>query len=350
MIYKFTTEACVFVAYLLAAIVLCALPCRAETEPDPRTERLCHEAADPDAAPDKLHINCRPESGTFATDTLTEPVTELIVVAYNMERGMHLDEQIEFFKTAPGFRDVDVLLVSEADRGCSRTDYRNVPRELARALDMNYVFGVEYMELPRKTDKPLDRIDALCEHGNAVLSRFPITNPQQIRHARSKEWYIPPGPDRENHEPRLGGGMAVSGDLVLPDRTVRVYSIHLDSDLENADIRETQALELTTHAADFPGTVIMGGDCNTYPYLVDLQAGALSSRAVQTFFAAGYADAHAGMKPSKRGTTNREYGARVLLDLIFVRGATVSRSSICPGKHCDRLSDHLPVLAEIVLP
>ena len=40
-------------------------------------------------------------------------------------------------------------MFSEADRGCSRTNYRNVTRELAKALGMNYVYGVEYIELPR---------------------------------------------------------------------------------------------------------------------------------------------------------------------------------------------------------
>ena len=87
--------------------------------PDPRTDRLCAESAAPDDAPDKVHINCRLETGEFAPAPAAPAsyTPEIVVVAYNMERGMKLDEQIRLFKEGPNFRDADVLLVSEVDRG-----------------------------------------------------------------------------------------------------------------------------------------------------------------------------------------------------------------------------------------
>lgn len=315
--------------------------------PDPRTDRLCAEAAAPDDATDTVHINCRLETGNFAPAPAAEPVSGIVVVAYNMERGMNLDEQIRLFKEAPNFRDADVLLVSEVDRGCTRTQYRNVARDLARALGMNYVFGVEYMELPRKFNRPTDAVETICEHGNAVLSRYPILDYEEIRHASTKNWYIPPGPGRDNQEPRLGGTMAIAAGIALPGRTLRVYSMHLDSDLDNADIRAASAAELTAHAASAAGPVIMGGDCNTYSYLNDLQTGAHNDRAVQTFFDAGFTDAHAGLPIKKRGTTNRDYLVRAVIDLMFVRGMTVVESGVCAPKICDELSDHLPIWTRV---
>ena len=41
----------------------------------------------------------------------------------------------------------DVIVLNEADWGVKRTDYRNVTRELAAALQMNYAFGVEFVEV-----------------------------------------------------------------------------------------------------------------------------------------------------------------------------------------------------------
>ena len=40
-------------------------------------------------------------------------------------------------------QEIDVLVLNEADWGMKRTDYRDVAGELAAALHMNYVYGVE---------------------------------------------------------------------------------------------------------------------------------------------------------------------------------------------------------------
>jgi hypothetical protein len=41
----------------------------------------------------------------------------------------------------------DVIVLNEVDWGLKRTNYRNVARELATALQMNYAFGVEFVEV-----------------------------------------------------------------------------------------------------------------------------------------------------------------------------------------------------------
>src|SRR6266545_1144129 len=44
-------------------------------------------------------------------------------------------------------KQADIVVLNEVDWGLKRTDYRNVARELATALNMNYAFGVEFVEV-----------------------------------------------------------------------------------------------------------------------------------------------------------------------------------------------------------
>ncbi len=142
---------------------------------------------------------------------------------WNIERGLRLDEikmaienpeqfkqQIEYEPGSDKYREtveqievlrsVDVLALNEADLGLKRTGYRDVAREMAAALKMNYVYGVEFIEidplnlgsetfdevssgetriaLRRLIDVNQERYQGL--HGNAILSRFPITQARLV--------------------------------------------------------------------------------------------------------------------------------------------------------------------------
>ena len=152
--------------------------------PDVTTDRLCVEAADPEGAPDKVFIDCAMEGANLAPDL--PPTDELLVMTWNLERGVHLDEQIEAFRSG-ALPLPDVFLISEVDRGCSRSGSRNGMWDLAEALELNYVFAVEFVELPRP-DGSGGTVDELCEHGNAVASRYPIGNVGQLRHAENLSW------------------------------------------------------------------------------------------------------------------------------------------------------------------
>src|SRR5262245_16657970 len=97
-----------------------------ETLRDP----LCREAANVDGAADPVRITCRVESGHYAAPaTASWPLS---VMSYNVERGVRLDDQLRAFARGDIPRP-DLLLMSEADRGCTRSGGRNVAREYARA-------------------------------------------------------------------------------------------------------------------------------------------------------------------------------------------------------------------------
>ena len=62
------------------------------------------------------------------------------------ERGSRFNLN-EILEQAAMLSRADVIVLNEADWGLKRTDYRNIARELAAALQMNYAFGVEFVEV-----------------------------------------------------------------------------------------------------------------------------------------------------------------------------------------------------------
>src|SRR6185312_29888 len=94
----------------------------------------------------------------------------------------------------------DVVILNEVDWGLKRTNYRNVAKELANAMQMNYVFAVEFVEVDpinlgietlegeTSADKAamlenltVDKTRTLALHGTAILSRFRLQNPRIVR-------------------------------------------------------------------------------------------------------------------------------------------------------------------------
>jgi endonuclease/exonuclease/phosphatase family metal-dependent hydrolase len=136
---------------------------------------------------------------------------------------------------------------------------------------------------------------------------------------------------------------------MIGGRPVRVYSIHLDSNIreEDREYRQSAVEELIADAAGFDGPVIMGGDFNVINYTMDLMLGTGTDRAVEALFAAGFHDAHAGLPAARRGTTGRDFLVRGIIDLIFVKNAEPVGRGICSPGLCGPLSDHLPVWARV---
>jgi endonuclease/exonuclease/phosphatase family metal-dependent hydrolase len=316
-----------------------------QTTPDPRHERLCAEAADPDNATDTTFIDCDVEGASFAPPDV-EPKRELTVVAWNILRGFETDAQIAAMLESGDVPLPDVVLLSEVDRGCRRTGFRNVARAYAEALGFHYVYATEFVELPsqRGPSGPYD--PPLCEHGNAIVSRYPLGNVRQIRHARNHSWYTPPDfPDPD--EPRLGGRVAVAADMKVGDRLVRLYSLHFESTLSALRIRDAQAVEIASDGATVPGPVIAGGDINSFFARLDFENGWRNDGTTQAFLTRGYSDAHAGLPLAERDTNFDP--APLIIDFVFVRNAAVVDAGLCPRERCGTLSDHLPVWAVVDL-
>jgi endonuclease/exonuclease/phosphatase family metal-dependent hydrolase len=288
---------------------------------------LCPDAEDPEGAEDVQFIECVIEGDN---ELSPEPVDQLLVMTYNAERGEELEAQLAAFgETVPM---PDVLLLAESDRFCPRSGDRNVTREMAQALGMNWAYAVEFVELPRGSQTEP------CEHGNAVLSRFPLANVQQIRHAENLSWYDSAG------QPRLGGRIAVAADVVVGERVLHVVTVHFESEVGAFDIQAAQGLETAVHAAAQPFGVLVGGDTNAPFYTFDLLNGGDSDQTVGPFLDRGFEDTHMEIDPAERGTHDL-----LVLDLLLVRDADHRDPAICAPEDCGALSDHLPVWATLEL-
>ncbi len=304
------------------------MACSTGPAPDVTSDRLCVGGDDPEAVLDKIQIECSVETGCFAPADVA-PKDSILVMAYNVERGLEIDGQLDAWRNDSRLPVPDVLLISEVDRGCTRTDYRDVIREYASALEMDFVYGVEFVELPRGAGSS---IETPCEHGNAILSRFPIANPGSIRHATNKSWYDDEG------EPRLGGRIAITADVVVGDKNVHVVSVHFESSISE-DVREGQAVELAEYGKSVGGKVVIGGDMNSGFYRADLLGGTTLDQTVSSWLAHGYFDAHAALPADSRKTHN----SSMILDIIVTNGEFFSESAVAPPELWQGLSDHAPV-------
>lgn len=303
-------------------------------------DQLCTETAGGE-------LDCVIEGDTFVRES-ARLQDEIVICAYNVERGHRLDAQLRALTNDPGMPSPDVLLISEADRYCSRTENRNVAREYARSLGMCYVYGVEFVELPRFWG-PGGPVRHRCEHGNAIISRYPLGNVRMIRHRTARSWNSSWQRILRIGEPRLGGRMAISADVRMGEKLLRVYAVHFESGSRSdgghtADVyREGQVKELIEDASGVPHGVVIGGDMNTGRYLNRLRAGPSAEPVTDALFDAGYEDAHSFLPASHRATST----SHVAIDLIFGRGVAVSDSGIGPTHVWGGLSNHLPVWTRV---
>lgn len=175
---------------------------------------------------------------------------QLGFLVFNMERGVHLAELGDFLETCPEVQPYDVILANELDDGCVRSGQRDTSAELAERLGLNYVFGLEFIELANAED-------AKGYHGNAIFSRWPIKKAKVVRLPEQYNWYF----DRQR---RIGGRLAILAELDVNGKSVGVGTIHLENRTHGLG-RKIQ-LETILKEADnmFPGMpVILGGDLNT---------------------------------------------------------------------------------------
>jgi endonuclease/exonuclease/phosphatase family metal-dependent hydrolase len=148
------------------------------------------------------------ETGPFISSESRESPTTLRVVSWNIARGAKLDAVIEFLLGA----DADIIFLQEADRNAERTSYRNVAREIAQILKLNYVFGSEFEELAQGSR------ESPAYHGQVTLSRWALSDSSLLCfHSQSNfwqpRWFIP---RLRPLQRRRGGRMALLSNVLLP--------------------------------------------------------------------------------------------------------------------------------------
>ena len=98
---------------------------------------------------------------------------------WNAERGTNWDAFQDFFPNA------SIIILNEMDWGMARSRNVHTIRAMAESLQMNYAYGVEFMELTNGNKKEIEstvgEANLAGYHGNAVLSKWPVSDAKVLR-------------------------------------------------------------------------------------------------------------------------------------------------------------------------
>ncbi|MGH9582067.1 MAG: endonuclease/exonuclease/phosphatase family protein [Bryobacteraceae bacterium] len=203
---------------------------------------------------------------------------------------------------ARGLEGADIVVLDEVDDGVKRSGYRNVPRDIARALHMNYAYGVEFVELNsiylgvKKMDIPggaeqesasekfgVDPKRDLALEGSAILSRYPILSAKIVRLPQEYDWYHEEigaidelrkaekwtakkvFDERLKRQVRRGGRMMLVVKLAVPEASggaLTVVCPHLE-DYTTPKGRRKQMDFVLRQIRGISGPLVVAGDMNT---------------------------------------------------------------------------------------
>ena len=244
---------------------------------------------------------------------------DLKVVTWNIERGDEYESVLALLRTL----NADILLLQEVDWHCRRTGYRDVPRDLAEALQMNWVAAGEFQEIGEA------RGGGAAITGQAILSRFPIEKASVLRFKAQDRWRWSINPI----QPRRGGRIALKAQTA----GLLLYDTHFESG-GNDKLQRRQMEEIIADQARNPANlapVLIAGDFNNGPVLRSAMFRHLS--------AAAFADAlgEAGNRvPTSSGRAHP-------IDWIFVKNLKPISGRVVV--HDPAASDHFPVAAALDL-
>lgn len=229
------------------------------------------------------------------------------IVTWNIERGVAFERIAALLADL----DADIVLLQEVDRGCRRSGYRDVARDLAARLGLNWVAAGEFQEIGE------GRRGHGCVTGQAILSRATIADASVIRFAEqaSAKWRFNP------IQPRRGGRIA----LVAAINGVVAVSVHLESGDGDERTRAKQVEEMAAVIdADRDRPAIVAGDFNNAAGIESAMFAPLTT---------------SGFQPTRHDRST----ARRPIDWIFARGLSGASSVVL----AEEASDHDPVVAVV---
>lgn len=199
------------------------------------------------------------EVGRFAPPAPRKPFYR--AVTWNIERGIQFEGILYQLKNHPVLSQADVWLLPETDMGMARSKNRNVAKELAEVLGLNYYFVPTYLNLSKGngTEIHFEGDNTQGIHGNAILSRYPIDEFHIIPLHNAKD-------KMKGKEKRLGHQQALACTVQFPQGPVRVICAHLDAHSSKRHRRD-QMRTIMGFLDRLPALPsLFGGDLNTTTY------------------------------------------------------------------------------------
>jgi endonuclease/exonuclease/phosphatase family metal-dependent hydrolase len=229
-----------------------------------------------------------------------QPRNNFRVMTYNIHQGFNagqipsLDQLVDVIaRESP-----DVLLLQEVVRGWMIDEQHDSLGVLAERLGMQYVFGPNIGDL----------------FGNAILSRFPMTDVRRVRFAAEPSL---------RHQPRGAIGVRI-GDVLI-------VTTHLDDIPDSSAIRQEQVRTILREW-DGERIAIIAGDMNAAP--ADLEMSLLAE--------AGFGDLG---EPAGATTALSDPPRRI--DYIWAIGLIGGAPRTVPALSA---SDHLPLVVNVTRP
>ncbi len=335
------TSRAVFTRSLLFFLLLQILPLnnaniQAQTASPPLLtyNELVQLYEEPEVAPELANKLNRLLTTPFVSNTVglrlagARTEASIRVATWNIERGLEFDavkaaltNDHRFFRRLPAvdrsskfnlaqileqakeLSDADIIVLNEVDWGLKRTNYRNVAKDLAGAMQMNYAFGVEFVEVDpinlgletlegeTSTSKEemlrnmaVDKSRTLGLHGTAILSRFPLRNVRIVRFVnQGHDWYAGEknGISKLEKGKRKGAGivfgekivrevrrgdrmmlLADVADASIPGGELTVVATHLEAKSKPSE-RLKQLEEVLSQIQPIDHPVVLAGDMNT---------------------------------------------------------------------------------------
>ena len=270
------------------------------------------------------------ESGNFALPRwLLGPPDSVRVVDWNIDRGLKLCGVIEFLAAAKA----DIILLQEADLNARRTHHINVAREIARKLQMNYVFGREFQELTQGSKA------SPAYHGQATLSRWPLSNSRIIRFQKQSSFWRPHWflPEIAPFQERLGGRIALVSEANIAGKTIVTYNLHLESKGDD-QLRCSQLDEALVDAMQYNSDtpILLAGDFN-----LDASTEPAATAISHAQFQDAFTNHHGATTPDSFLENGRA------IDWIFARGPVRGYQ---PRVHRSvSASDHYPLSIDLAI-
>jgi endonuclease/exonuclease/phosphatase family metal-dependent hydrolase len=271
--------------------------------------RLAGYLTEPRLTDAEIHRVFSGREGSGSTRPAARP---LRIVTWNIERGVRLQGIVDKLKALDG----DVILLQEADRFCRRSGGRDVPREIAKSLGMNWAFGGEFQEIGEGDGS------VAATTGQAILSREPIEEAKVMVfgdqvHLR---WSLNPV------QPRRGGRIA----LTARTAGIVVYNLHLESGGTD-QLRQRQLDEVLADSGGRALPHIIAGDLNS--------SATGTPTMVKALAAADFSDTSAPLA-DRRTSVHHEHP----IDWVFVRDIAALDGRV---SRVENVSDHYPLIVSV---
>jgi endonuclease/exonuclease/phosphatase family metal-dependent hydrolase len=250
--------------------------------------------------------------GAGATGGAGQP---LRAATFNIHHGVGVDGLLDLERIATVIQDTrpDVIGLQEVDRHWGeRSDFVDQALWLADRLDLHVVFGAN-LDL-----EPLTPGAPRRQYGTAILSRY------RIRESRNT---LLPRPD--------GGEQRGLLEAVIKVRGVRVraFNTHLQHNSQVERVEQVAAIR--SIVAEARESVVLVGDLNATPDSPEI--GAITEDLADAWAEAGEGD----------GFTYDAETPHARIDYVLTSSDVVARTAAVVTSDA---SDHLPVVADLLLP